>query len=64
MANDQAPNASGLSSAEARRRLQQDGPNEPVPAHRWSALRELLGFLANPLVLILLIAAFASLLLG
>src|SRR6266849_3212310 len=54
----------GLTSAEARRRLAQYGPNEPVPAHRWSAVRELFGFLANPLVLILLMAAFASILLG
>ena len=35
-----------------------------MPAHRWSAVRELFGFLTNPLVLILLIAAFASILLG
>jgi P-type Mg2+ transporter len=54
----------GLTNAEARSRLTQYGPNEPVPAHRWSAVRELFGFLTNPLVLILLIAAFASILLG
>jgi len=58
------PNQSGLTGDEARRKLEQYGPNEPVPPHRWSALRELLGFVANPLVLILLIAAFASILLG
>jgi Mg2+-importing ATPase len=55
---------SGLTSIEAQRRLAQFGPNEPVPVRHWSAVRELLGFLMNPLVLILLIAAFASLLLG
>ncbi len=54
----------GLTTAEARLRLDQYGPNEPVPAHRWSALRELAGFIANPLVLILLIAAVASALLN
>jgi Mg2+-importing ATPase len=54
----------GLTSEEAQRRLVQYGPNEPVPARQWSAWRELLGFISNPLVLILLIAAFASALLG
>lgn len=54
--------AQGLTSGEAERRLAQYGLNEPVPAHRWSAIREFVGFLANPLVLILLIAAFASVL--
>jgi Mg2+-importing ATPase len=54
----------GLTAEEAHRRLEQYGANEPVPTRRWSALRELLGFLTNPLVLILLIAAFASILLG
>lgn len=54
----------GLSNAEAQNRLEQYGANEPVPLRRWSAARELLGFLANPLVLILLIASFASVLLG
>ncbi len=56
--------AAGLTAAEAQRRLEQYGANEPVPTRRWSALRELLGFLINPLVLILLIAASASILLG
>ena len=56
--------AAGLTAAEAQRRLEQYGANEPVPTRRWSALRELLGFLINPLVLILLIAATASILLG
>jgi Mg2+-importing ATPase len=56
--------SAGLTSEEARRRLEQYGPNEPVASHRWSALRELAALIANPLVLILLIAAFASALLG
>ncbi len=54
----------GLTTTEAKLRLTQYGPNEPVPAHGWSAVRELFLLLANPLVLILLIAAFASVLLG
>jgi P-type Mg2+ transporter len=54
----------GLTSAEARERLERYGLNEPVAAHRWSALRELLGLFSNPLVVILLLAAFASFLLG
>ncbi len=54
----------GLTAEEARRRLAEYGTNEPVPTQRWSALRELLGFFTNALVLILLIAAFASILLG
>lgn len=56
--------SSGLTSVEARRRLAEYGPNEPAPARRWSALGELFSLLTNPLVLILLIAALASALLG
>ena len=56
--------ATGLTSDEARERVSQYGLNEPVAAHRWSALRELAGIFSNPLVLILLLAAFASALLG
>ncbi len=55
---------SGLTSEQAALRLARYGLNEPVPTRHWSALRELFGFLTNPLVLILLIAAFASILLG
>lgn len=57
-------NNPGLASAEARLRLIKFGFNEPAPARRWSAVREFFVLLANPLVLILLIAAFASVLLG
>ena len=56
--------AAGLTTGEAHQRLAQYGANEAVRTRRWSALRELAGFFANPLVLILLIAAFASILLG
>lgn len=54
----------GLSSAEARQRLEQHGPNEPAPAPRASGLIALLGRLRNPLVIILLLAAGASASLG
>jgi len=55
---------SGLSSAEAARRLAEVGPNETAETGRWSALAETLGALANPLVLILLVAGVVSGLLG
>lgn len=61
---DDPPNHLGLTNVEAQRRLARYGANEPVPTRYWSALRELFGFVTNPLVLILLIASFASLLLG
>lgn len=54
----------GLTSEEAARRRQEYGPNEPVRVRRFSALRQLVRLLANPLVLILLAAALLSELLG
>lgn len=54
----------GLSDSEARRRLVRTGPNEPIARRRWVAVGELLGFLANPLVLILIVASVASAILG
>jgi Mg2+-importing ATPase len=54
----------GLTSDEAARRLAQYGPNEPVRVHRFSAVHQLLRLFANPLVLILLVAALVSSLLG
>ena len=54
----------GLSSVEARARLEQQGPNEPAPAPKASGLMSLLGRLRNPLVIILLLAATASASLG
>ena len=54
----------GLTSDEAERRLAQYGPNEPVRIHRFSAVKQLLRLFANPLVLILLVAALISSLLG
>ena len=54
----------GLTSDEAARRLAQYGPNEPARVHRFSAVHQLLQLFANPLVLILLVAALLSSLLG
>ena len=54
----------GLTSDEAARRLAQYGPNEAVHVRRFSALHQLFGLFASPLVLILLVAALLSSLLG
>lgn len=56
--------ADGLSRDDARRRLAQAGPNEPARRARWSTLTELLAFLTNPLVLILLAASGVSVAVG
>ena len=58
------PSASGLTSAEAAQRFAQFGPNEPVPTRRLSLLGEIVRLFANPLIAILLAAAFISALLG
>ena len=55
--------AAGLTNAAAGVLLKRYGANEPVAARSWSALRELLGLFANPLILILLLAAGASIVL-
>jgi Mg2+-importing ATPase len=54
----------GLTTEEARRRLAEVGPNEPARAPRTAGLVQILLLLANPLVIILLIASAASALLG
>jgi len=54
----------GLSSAEAARRLAQFGSNEPVAAHRLTAVAQLLRLFLNPLVIILFVASAVSALLG
>jgi Mg2+-importing ATPase len=54
----------GLTSEQAVERLQRHGPNEPKPVQRTGPLRELIRFLANPLVLILLAASLVSAFLG
>ena len=54
----------GLTSDEARRRLDEVGPNEPARAPRTAGLVQILLLLANPLVIILLVASAASAILG
>src|SRR5690242_1800184 len=56
--------AGGLTSAEARLRLAEVGPNEPAPARGAAGLVRILLFFVNPLVIILLIASLVSALLG
>ncbi len=56
--------ASGLTSAEARRRLDEYGLNEPAPTRHLSGVFEIVHLFANPLVLILLVASAASAWLG
>jgi P-type Mg2+ transporter len=54
----------GLTSAEARRRLAASGPNETAPPRTAGMLRQILSWLANPLILILLAASVLSAALG
>ena len=54
----------GLTSQEARERFAQYGPNDPTPVRRGEALTELFLLFLNPLVIILLVAALVSFLLG
>ena len=54
----------GLTAAEAADRLARVGRNEPVAVKRPSVLRQILALLANPLVLILLVASAISASLG
>ena len=54
----------GLTSAEAAARLRRFGPNVADPPRRLEALRELLRYFANPLVLVLLMASGVSAALG
>src|SRR5580765_22711 len=54
----------GLTTEDARRRLGEVGPNEPARAPRTAGLVQILFLLANPLVIILLIAGAASAILG
>src|SRR5690242_7538486 len=50
----------GLPTAEACRRLAAGTPNEPTAAQQQPWIRAVLGFFANPLVLILLVASLVS----
>jgi serine/threonine protein phosphatase PrpC len=54
----------GLTSAEARMRLGRFGADDPTAVRRTSVLRQLLTFVANPLVVILFIASIVSATLG
>ena len=54
----------GLTAEEARNRLSQYGPNEPTVVRRGATLQQMLVFLANPLVLILLVASIITAILG
>ncbi len=54
----------GLTTAEAATRLRRYGPNDLAPPRRFEALRELVRYLANPLVLILLMASVVSAMFG
>ncbi len=54
----------GLTSDEAARRLARYGPNEPVRIRRFSAVRQLVHLFANPLVVILLVAAALAAVVG
>src|SRR6185369_5402863 len=56
--------STGLTQAEAKRRLAQFGPNEPAPTRRTAPLFQLLILLANPLAIILLVASGISAALG
>ena len=54
----------GLTNQEARRLLDQIGPNEPAPARRSSPVIQILVLFANPLAIILIIASIVSAFVG
>jgi Mg2+-importing ATPase len=64
LVEQQLTNGEGLTSAEAQRRLAAVGPNEPTLVQRGALLQQLLVFLTNPLVIILLIASVIAGVLG
>jgi Mg2+-importing ATPase len=59
-----ATSAEGLTSDEAQRRLAEYGANEAAPTPQFSAFRQFAQALADPLVLILLVASLISAVLG
>ena len=61
---DAATATAGLTAAEAKRRLDQFGPNEPAASTPHSLLVDITHVFVNPLVLILITAALASAFLG
>src|SRR5437899_3216603 len=56
--------ARGLTAREAEARLRESGPNDPAPRKARSGVVEIALYLANPLVVILLLAAVVSAVLG
>ncbi len=50
----------GYSTQTARQRLDQVGPNEPTPKKQTSIVLQFISYFANPLVIILLVAAIIS----
>jgi Mg2+-importing ATPase len=54
----------GLTSADAADRLRRWGPNELAAARRFQAARQIVGWLASPLIIILFVASAASAVLG
>jgi Mg2+-importing ATPase len=54
----------GLTSAEAAERLRRCGPNELAVTGRFRAIRQIAGWLASPLIIILLLASGVSAALG
>src|SRR5262245_2581057 len=61
---NQGPPLTGLRSEEARARLAEVGPNEPTHVRTRGVIAEVASLLANPLVLILLVAGVLSAFLG
>jgi Mg2+-importing ATPase len=54
----------GLTAEEVHKRLRESGPNEPTVGRHGATIQQLLVFLANPLVLILLVASIITAILG
>jgi Mg2+-importing ATPase len=56
--------ANGLTDAEAQRRLQTSGSNDPASTRRTAAAEQILRFFLNPLVTILLLASLVAAIAG
>jgi Mg2+-importing ATPase len=64
VAGTAAPSWPGLTSEQAAERLARYGPNDPTPVRRGALALEILQLFLNPLVVILLVAALISAVLG